>query len=168
MLNILATTLCVGAFIFLLVRFPAFRVVTIVLAFLGSAVIWWIIDRDQARRALAHQLIALEEVELQDLRVRSSDDSHRLTGLARNASAQYTLTELIIKVSVADCAAATAPSEDCKIVADGLARAHSPWRIPPRQTRDIDLDFKLTELPAASGELRWSYSVAQTRASLEP
>jgi len=32
--------------------------VALILVFLGSAVVWWIIDRDQARRALAHQLIA--------------------------------------------------------------------------------------------------------------
>jgi len=168
MSELFATVLGVGVFIVLLVRFPAFRILLVVLAFLASAVVWWIIDREQARRALAHQLIPLEQIELHDLRVVSDDNVHHLSGSARNMSDRYTLTELIIQVSIADCPNANAAEEECEIVGSGLARAHSPWRIPPRSARDIDIDFRLRDAPSAPGEMRWIYAVAETRASLDP
>jgi hypothetical protein len=168
MLELFATVLGVGVAVYLLIRFPAFRVLLVVLAFLASAVVWWIIDHQQARRALAHQLIPLEQIELHDLSVASAGEGlHRLSGTATNNSDRYVLTELIIEVSVADCPSPATSDDDCEIAGTGLARAHSPWRIPPRQSRELDVDFKLRDAKAAAGTARWLYSVAETRASLD-
>jgi len=168
MLELFAIVLGVGAAIVLLVRFPALRVLLLVLAFLASAVVWWVIDREQARRALAHQLIPLDEIALRDLAVVSGDNLHHLSGTATNNSDSYVLTELIIEVSLADCPSPAAVDEECQIVGSGLARAHSPWRIPPRESREIEVDFKLRDAEPPQGVARWIYAVAETRASLDP
>jgi hypothetical protein len=167
MFSLIVTGIAVGVLILLMICFPAFRLLAIVAIFLGSAVVWWIIDRDQARRALAHQLIGPEQIELADLKVNAQDSPRRLTGLIRNNSS-YVLTELIIRVSALDCPAQSEGIEDCETLVDGLAREHSPWRIQPRQARDIDVDFRLGELPPPRGELRWMFAVVETRASLDP
>ena len=168
MLEFIVTAVSIGVLVILLIRFPAVRLFAVVAVFLASAVVWWIIDRDQARRALAHQLIAPEQIELSGLRVAAQDSTHRsLSGSVRNASS-YTLTEVIIRVSAMDCPIDGEQAGDCRTLGEGLARAHSPWRIPPRQARDIDVDFRLGELPPPHGELRWIFTVVETRASLAP
>jgi hypothetical protein len=166
MLEIFAAVASIGIFIALLVRFPVLRVVTALLVFLASALVWWTFDHQQSRRALAHQLIPLEAIELQGLQVTSGGDLHHLTGSARNAS-DYVLTELIIEVSAAVCENEEAPDEACEVVGSGLARAHSPWRIPPGESRDLDIDFRLRDMTPKDGALRWRYAVAETRASLD-
>jgi hypothetical protein len=167
MFSLIVTGIAVGILILLLIRFPAFRLLAIVAIFLGSAVVWWIIDHDQSRRALAHQLIATDQIELVGLKVDAKNTPRRLTGLVRNNSS-YVLTEVIIRVSAMDCPAESEGLEDCETVADGLAREHSPWRVQPRQSRDIDVDFRFGDLPPPRGDLRWVFAVVETRASLDP
>ncbi len=167
MLEFIVTAVSIGVLAILLIRFPAVRLLAVVAIFLGSAVLWWRFDREQARRALAHQLIAPEQIELAGLTVGKQDAAHHLTGSVRNASS-YVLTELIVRVAAMDCPINGAGADDCETLGDGLARAHSPWRVPPRQARDIDVDFRLGELPPPHGELRWVFSVVETRASLDP
>jgi len=168
MFEFIVTAVSIGALVILLIRFPAVRLVAVIAVFFGSAVVWWIIDRDQARRALAHQLIAAEQIQLTGLRVAAKDSAHHsLSGSVRNASS-YALTELIIRVSAMDCPINGEPADECETQGEGLARAHSPWRVPPREARDIEVDFRMGELSPPHGELRWSYSVVETRASLDP
>lgn len=168
MIELLAATICVAILAVLMARFPAFRIAIVILGFLASAIVWWIIDQNQERRALAHELIPLEQVDLKDLSVLKDNSGYLLTGIVGNQSPKYILTELIVKVLITDCPDASVENRECEIIGNTIARAHSPWMVPPSQTRDIRVGFELADLPEARGVVRWNYSVVQTRARLEP
>jgi hypothetical protein len=165
LVGLLVVVVCLSLVVVALNRFPAIRIVVLVAAFAGAAVVWWIVDREQARRALAHDLIPLQRIELKDMHVVNTSGAFQLAGAVHNGSPKYTLTELIVQLAVADCPNETAKDDECEIIADALARAHSPWNVAPKETKDLNVDFKMAELPPAKGVVRWIYSVAQTRAA---
>jgi hypothetical protein len=153
---------------FLLVRFPGLRLALIVVGFATSAIFWWIVDRNQARRLEAHSLIPIEAVELRNIRIDRAEDGYRLSGLAHNGSKSYVLDELIIKLTLADCPDTAAEDEACELVGSTTARLHNPWRLSPDETGAIEAIFVLDGIDAVRGAPRWGHAVAQTRARLEP
>lgn len=166
MVGLLVAFVCLSLVVVALNRFPAVRIAVLVAAFAAAAVVWWIVDREQARLALAHELIPLQRIELKDMHVVNAAGSYQLTGAVRNGSRKYTLTELIVQLAAADCPSETAKDDECEVIGDALARVHSPWRVAPKETKELTVDFKMAELPQPKGVQRWIYSVKETRAAL--
>jgi hypothetical protein len=164
LVGLLVAFVCLSLVVVALNRFPAVRIVVLVAAFAAAAVVWWIVDREQARLALAHDLIPLQRIELEDMHVANAASGYQLTGAVRNGSRKYTLTELIVQLAVADCPNETAKDDECEIIGDALARAHSPWRVAPKETKELSVAFTMDEVPQPKGVQRWIYSVAETRA----
>jgi hypothetical protein len=165
LIGLVVVLICLSLVVVALNRFPAVRIAVLGAAFAAAAVIWWIVDREQARLALAHDLIPLQRIELKDMHVVNGEGGYQLAGAVRNGSRKYTLTELIVQLAAVDCPTETAKDEECEILGDALARAHSPWNVAPKQTKDLAVDFKMSELPPPKGIMRWIYTVAETRAA---
>ena len=165
MIGLLVVIVCLSLVVVALNRFPAVRIAVLAVAFAAAAVVWWIVDREQARLAIAHDLIPLQRIELKDMHVVNSAGTYQLAGAVRNGSRKYTLTELIVQLAAVDCPDAAAKDDECEIIGDALARAHSPWNVAPKETKELTVDFKMAELPPAKGVVRWIYSVAETRAA---
>jgi hypothetical protein len=165
LIGLVVVIICLSLVVVALNRFPAVRVVVLAVAFAGAAVIWWLVDREQARLALAHDLIPLQRIELKGMHVVGTPGAFQLAGAVRNGSRKYTLTELIVQLAAIDCPDEATKDDECEILGDALARAHSPWNVAPKETKDLAVDFKMGDLPPAKGIVRWVYTVAETRAA---
>jgi hypothetical protein len=168
MMGLIAGLAGLALVVMLLVRFPGLRLAVIIAGFAASAVLWWIVDRNQVRRLEAHSLIPIEAIELRNIRIDRAEDGFRLTGFAHNGSKSYVLDELIIKLTLADCSDSAIESDACEVMGSTTTRLHNPWRLSPDETRSFEALFALEDAGAPHGAPRWSYAVAQTRARLEP
>lgn len=133
--------------------------IVVVAAIGGTA--WAVYDaRTKAEARAARTRIRADEVELADLRLglpRAGDGIARLTGRVRNGSAQYSVTELTLMVTLRDCLEA----DSCEVVGESTESIY--LTIPPRQARDLDEYVFFSDIGEPRGSRVWNYFLVEVQ-----
>ncbi len=115
----------------------------------------WYQDHELAQ---SKQRIAPAEVELAEMRLTDAGRGLKdLSGRLRNHSPQYTLMEVVLRISVEDCLNA----ERCEVV-DQTNVTLKP-KIPPGQARDVRERAYFKSTVQLRGEQRLRFDVVSTR-----
>lgn len=105
------------------------------------------------------QRIAPSEVELADMRLTDAGRGVKdLSGRLRNHSPDYTLMEVVLRISIEDCLSA----DHCEVV-DQTTVNLKP-KIPPGQARDVRERAYFKSTVQLRGEPRQRFEVINTRA----
>lgn len=146
-------------FIFLLCKFPIFRVVGGILAL----VIAITISNSNAKFKESKSLIPANQIEISNLNLKKLDDgNYYLTGEVKNNSA-YELQEITFAVKAYDCPRSTIMS-DCVVVGEDDNASAYNLDVPPGQVRspNYGVSVRLDNMPQIRGNFLWSYDVVQT------
>ena len=139
---------------------------TALLALLGVVVIGVVIlgvvlyqmdQQDKRERELATSRISRSEIELVDLALQPGygTSSYTLVGRVRNLSAQYTLSEVRLKLVMRDCA----PAGHCEIVGETDESLY--LGVPPGQARDLNEYVSFRGLGPPSGKHQWEHQILE-------
>jgi hypothetical protein len=116
--------------------------------------------RNKAETAAARTRIQFSEVELVDLGLQprykyTQSGSYTLVGRVRNGSAQYTLSQIRLKLTMRDC---TEPA-GCETV--GEVDESIYLSVPPGQARDLDEFVDFSGLGQPRGKHQWDYQLLE-------
>lgn len=114
--------------------------------------------QNRAEREAAKHRITRNEIELADLTLgkdRVSPSGYTLRGRVRNRSANHSLTDLTIRLTMKDCAEPT----KCEVVGQTEERIHVT--VPPGQARDLYEYVYFSNLGSARGKHEWDYDVVE-------
>ena len=113
-------------------------------------------SKDKGAAAPAGSVIKPADVTFPGIQMRPSGDktSFTLIGRVRNRSAQATLTEVTLKMTMEDVLASGASTT----VAGTTVTIRQ--EVPPAQSREFEEKVEFGDLPKPRGRLEWNYSVA--------
>jgi hypothetical protein len=106
--------------------------------------------------SLSKQRIPVAEVELADMKIIDERRGKHISGRVRNHSQEYTLTELLMRVSMEDCA-----DSHCEVI--NQTDITLKPNVPPGQARDFSEPLYFTSPLAPRGKLELRYTVVHTR-----
>ena len=156
----LVALISLASFVWLLVKFPRFRIaVVLFLAALAAIVFFWI-KSESEREANSHSLISVSQLEIQGISLRNSHGSWEVAGTVRNNST-HTLTAMKLKVTVRDCV----DESNCVVIGEDSVDIWSVT-VPPSQLRAFNGSVFLSNMPTPK-KLVGNYQLVQTTAKLE-
>ncbi len=85
-------------------------------------------------------------------------EGYRFNARLFNANQTYSLRELVVSITMLDCAGDN--PESCRVIGQEDERINV--RIPPRQARDVARTLSFDNA-AAAGRLQWKFRVTSTR-----
>lgn len=152
-------------FLFLMLRFPAFGGIVILLIACGALYLYGQSVQDEARAKKREKIASSPErlaiVHLTDTRLALDGYLSRVQGIATNTSPFLTVQRFQLRVRVYDCPEITLPS--CTVVGDSQAEARVT--IPPGQKRSFEDILSFPGLPQMKmGDWSWNYSLQQVHA----
>jgi hypothetical protein len=151
-------------FVILMIKYPGFRIGTLIVALLIGAGTWMAIENEDRKDKRAASLIKKTEIEFRDLRLSlSTYGSHDLKGSLKNLSQEHTLKSLTMLVKAFDCPEKKLTPR-CEVICE--SREHIYIRVPPGQVRQINEYVTFSHMPKARNFL-WSYSVEKVTAALK-
>lgn len=148
-----------AAAIFLFVKFPAFRKITLLVA--AAAVVCVVLlfgyfktqEAENARKAeTAKHIVIPASLVFEDMRLSNQYGDYRLTGRVKNMS-QHTVTAIDVKLSISDCDS----SGHCDVVGDKEEEFF--LRIPPGEARDFDETLFLDHGTTIRNAMQWGYTI---------
>lgn len=132
-------------------------IVTAVFAVIAAFVIYDSERRQNIKFQTSKRRIASSEIELVDLALRpSSGSSYQLEGRIRNRSPEYTLSSVMVKVTMRDIL----PFGEAEVV--GEDKVYLTARVPAGQTRGVTSHVSFAHLPKPLGRFEWSYTILET------
>ena len=148
-------------FIFLLYKFPTFRVVIFILGGILALVVIISITSSNAKFAKSKSLIPASQIEVSNLRLSKGYSLYQLSGEIKNNSA-YELQDITFAVKAYDCPGSTITS-DCTVVGEDDA-VSTYIDVPSGQVRSLnDVTYvNLDNMPSIRGTFLWSYDIEGT------
>lgn len=140
------------AFVWLVIKFPGFRIAVgvIVVGIVGTIAYWTYSDHR------SHLLVKPNELAFSNVRLkRDFGSSYTVIGTIKNNS-PHTLTGVALRVTLQDC-----PKGSCVTIGQDNAEVYSI--IPPSQMRTFDGDLYFSDMPTPQAP-RWSDKIIQTDA----
>jgi len=104
--------------------------------------------------------IAASELKWDNVRLATEYGSYSISGRVANKSAQYTLRDTQVLVTVQDCEAS-----QCTTIGEALTTLYID--VPPGQSRDFNSAVSFYSVLHPRGQFRWYYTVKQTKAVSE-
>lgn len=98
------------------------------------------------------QLIAVNEIVLDDFKIDKGSGWGRLTGRLRNNSGKYTISKVELRITARDC-----PGETDEIIAQDKHMLN--LEVPPGQARDVNSVVTSAKRLNPRGRLDWSFDV---------
>ena len=146
-------------FILVAVNFPKFRRTLWVTLVLLLGAIGFIIWQDTQERELEFKRISVEQVQLEQMKVRPglNTRSFVVAGRIHNLVKDYTILSIQLQATIKDCDGGT-----CEIV--GQERFDLPLKVPGVQSRDFSVTMPFSVTPEIKGEANWEYEVLKIRA----
>ena len=143
----------IGA-VWLLIVSPRFRIAAIIVVGGLAAIIYITTASENQRAAKSHSLIVPSQLDLNNLTLRQSYGSWKVSGTIMNNSS-YTLTDLKLKVTVRDCSASC--------VTIGETGMYVFVSVPPSQLRSFETSVYFDNMPTPKN-LSWNYQLMETTA----
>lgn len=146
---------------------PAFRTLLLCLAALaaiaGGIIYFW----QQSQDAAAKRRVPDSDVVFENLRMGKSQygDSYRLNGRLRNNNKRYTVTQIVLRITLKDCPIESDPAKTdqaCDIV--GETDNTLFLDVPPGQVRDIDDGVYFSSGSNVHRQMRWHYGISSISA----
>lgn len=150
---VIALGLLVGALIVTYGYRHSLMIVMAVLAALIAALVWYL------RFDAPPDLISPGELQLNNLQMTQQyRSSYRMTARLVNASSEYALRRVTIKITASDC---ETDGDDCIVI--GEAERILSVDIPPGQARDVVEQYVFPRF-SLQGELQWSHALTDIHA----
>ena len=148
-------------FIFLLYKFPTFRVIIFILGGILALVIVISISSSNAKFAKSKSLIPANQIEVSNLSLNKGYSLYQLSGELKNNSA-YELQDITFAVKAYDCPSSTI-TNDCTVVGED-DNVSTYIDVPPGQVRSLnDVTYvNLDNMPSIRGTFLWSYNIVGT------
>ncbi len=107
--------------------------------------------------------VSLDDLTIDELILTRTERGATISGRMQNGSSNGHIREVVIDMRLFDCAPGHQDLDDCLIIGDASAIARPS--IPPGQTRGFTAQFLFSNLPVLSGELAWTLTPAEIRAT---
>jgi len=163
MLTFLVSLILLIAVIALAISFKWVRWLLGALALLVAIAIGYFVEQhseNQRKAEASRHLVSSAEVELFDMGMGPSYGStYQLSGRIRNHSAEYTVTGLVLEITLQDCPS----SPSCDTIGQTTQRIYS-LSVPPGQVRGIAATVYFSNVPPLRGKYAWSYRIAEIEA----
>jgi hypothetical protein len=153
----LTALIAVVLFVWLLIKFPRFRIVALLVVGSLALLVFLMIRSNEVRERESHSFISASQLDLKDVTLHHSFALWEVAGTVRNNS-RYTLHDFSMKVTVRDC-----PDQgDCVVI--GEEKAFIWVTVPSSQIRAFKADIFLHDMPKPKN-MSWSYQIVETTAN---
>ncbi|MEI6850039.1 MAG: hypothetical protein WCK29_03295 [archaeon] len=148
-------------FIFLLYRFPTFRVIIFIIGVIIAIIIGITIYSSNAKFKESKSLIPANQIELTNLTLNKGSYLYQLHGEVKNNSS-YELQDITFAVKAYDCPSSTITSECVTVGEDNDVSTYIV--VPPNQVRSLnDVTYvNFDNMPTIKGTFLWSYNIIGT------
>ena len=148
-------------FIFLLYKFPTFRLVILVIGGVLILLVGLMLYNSNTKFNDSKSLIPANQIELTNLTLTKGFSLYQLHGEVKNNSA-YELQDITLAVKAYDCPSSTITS-DCVIVGED-DNVSTYIDVPSNQVRSLnDVTYvNLDNMPPIKGNFLWSYNIVGT------
>lgn len=144
----------------LLVVSAGFRKFALVIVGLGAAAGFVIYANEERKEKLALSRIRPAELKFEGVTLKPDYSGYTLSGRLINGSAQYTLKQVTLKVTMRDCSGES--ERNCLIIGESNEYVH--LGVPPGQARDFnELVYFSGGALKPRGRLVWDYSVVEVK-----